>query len=219
MKKRICDIPRMDRPREKLRKKGAEALSDKELMAILIGSGSGAYDVMSISEYILKALDTSGEDSLESIKGVGPAKATLIKAALEFARRRIHPKGLKISYSEDVFSIIKHYADRKQEHFICISVNGASEVIKSRVVSVGLVDKAEVHPREVFADPIQDRASGVIVAHNHPIGDFLPSEADFHITGKLKAAGRTLGIELLDHIVFNNDGYYSFLETGELHLI
>jgi DNA repair protein RadC len=155
-------------------------------------------------------------DKLQEIEGVGPAKASLIAAALEFARRRIRPEGLKISFPPDVLPLIRHYGDRKQEHFICISLNGANEVVAHRVVSVGLVNKTQVHPREVFADPITDRASAIIVAHNHPSGELKPSKEDTEITKQMKAAGETLGIKLLDHIIFNQKEYYSFLEKGIL---
>jgi DNA repair protein RadC len=153
---------------------------------------------------------------LQKTEGIGLAKATLIAAALEFARRRIRPEGLRISFPADCLPLIRHYADRKQEHFLCISINGANEVIKNRIVSVGLVNRTQVHPREVFADPITDRASAIIVAHNHPSGGLLPSKEDIEITKQLKSAGETLGIRLLDHIIFNHKGYYSFLEKGEL---
>ncbi|HHT9112443.1 MAG: DNA repair protein RadC [Planctomycetes bacterium] len=219
-KNKIRNLPECERPREKLQQKGAEALSDIELLAILLGSGTKGHDVMTIAESILKSLDGGkGHASLEElqkIEGVGLAKATLIAAALEFARRRIRPEGLKISFPADVLPLIRHYADRKQEHFICTSINGANEVIKSRVVSVGLVNKTQVHPREVFADPITDRASAIIAAHNHPVGDLTPSMEDKEITEQLKSAGETLGIRLLDHIIFNHKDYYSFLEHGEL---
>lgn len=215
-------MPECERPREKLCAKGAEALSDLELMAILLGSGTRDHDVMKVAGRILKTLDGNPNqislEELQKIEGVGPAKATLISAALEFARRRIRPEGLKISFPADVLPLIQNYADRKQEHFICISINGANEVIKSRVVSVGLVNKTQVHPREVFADPITDRASAIIVAHNHPAGDLAPSTEDKEITGQLKSAGEILGVRLLDHIIFNKKGYYSFLENGELTL-
>jgi DNA repair protein RadC len=218
--KRISDLPIIERPREKLLKKGAEALSDLELLAILIGSGTKSHDVMSVATCVLKILDTTNGtpnlDDLNKIDGVGLAKATIIAAALELARRRIRPEGLKISFPTDVLPLIKHFSDRKQEHFICISVNGANEVITTRVVSVGLVNKTQVHPREVFADPITDRASAIIVAHNHPVISLTPSKEDVEVTQKLKAAGETLGIKLLDHIIFNKNGYYSFLEKGEL---
>src|SRR5512137_2456329 len=195
MKKRITDIPKEDRPREKLEQKGPQALSDLELMAILLGSGVKGHDVMTVADRILKSLDASKGNAsvaeLEQIEGVGLAKATLIAAALEFARRRIRPEGLRISFPADVLPLIRHYVDRKQEHFICISINGANEVITTRVVSVGLVNKTQVHPREVFADPITDRAAAVIVAHNHPVGDLNPSREDVEVTNRLKAAGET----------------------------
>ncbi len=220
MKKRISDLPKLDRPREKLQQKGAEALSDIELIAILLGSGIKGHDVMTVAKQILKVFDSNNAkptlEELQKIEGVGLAKAALIASAIEFARRRIRPEGLKISFPLDVLPLIRHYADRKQEHFICVSVNGANEVITSRVVSVGLVNKTQVHPREVFADPITDRASAIIVAHNHPSGSLTPSKEDIEITKQLKSAGETLGIRLLDHIIFNHKGHYGFMENEEL---
>ncbi len=216
--KKIKDLSASERPREKLQVKGPEALSDLELMAILLGSGTKGSDVLTVAGRIVKVLDGRNEKlslgELQKIEGVGPAKASLIAAALEFARRRIRPEGLRISFPPDVLPLIRHFADRRQEHFICVSLNGANEVIATRVVSVGLVNKTQVHPREVFADPITDRASAVIVAHNHPSGSLEPSKEDLDITAQLKSAAEILGIRLLDHIVFNQKGYYSFLEKG-----
>ena len=184
--KKISDIPKLDRPREKLQQKGAEGLSDLELIAILLGSGTKGHDVMKVADRILKALDGNKTKpdvkELQKIEGVGLAKATLIAAALEFARRRIRPEGLKISFPTDVLPLISNYGDRKQEHFLCISINGANEVIATRVVTVGLVNKSQVHPREVFADPITDRAATIIIAHNHPSGDLIPSKEDTEVT-------------------------------------
>lgn len=218
--KKIKDIPERERPREKLQEKGAAALSDLELLAVLVGKGTKGHDVLDLAERILKNLDAArgrlDREELQKIQGVGPAKAMLIEAALEFARRRIRPEGLRISFPPDVLPLIRHYGDRKQEHFICISLNGANEVIAHRVVSVGLVNKTQVHPREVFADPITDRAAAIIVAHNHPSGGILPSKEDVEVTAQLKVAGETLGIKLLDHIIFNQKDYCSFLEKGLL---
>ncbi len=129
-------------------------------------------------------------------------------AAIEFARRRIKPEGAKIATPADLLPHVRHFADRKQEHFLCASINGANEVLNIRVVSIGLIDRSPVHPREVFAD----RASAIIVARNHPSGDVEPSPNDVNITAQLKAAGAIVGIELLDHIIFNRNEYFSFLE-------
>ncbi len=218
--KKIKDMPLQDRPREKLLQKGADALSDQELIAILLGKGTEKHDVMAMAKQVLSILDATNCNptikELQEIEGMGPAKAALIKSANEFYRRRIKPEGLKISFPPDVLPLIRHYGDRKQEHFICVSLNGANEVITSRVVSVGLVNKTQVHPREVFAEPITDRASAIIIAHNHPSGGLLPSKEDFAVTNQIKSAGDTLGIKVLDHIIFNHKGYYSFLEQGEL---
>jgi len=155
-------------------------------------------------------------EDLSQFEGVGDAKATLILAAIEFARRRIKPEGAKIVTPADLLPHIRHYADRKQEHFLCASINGANEILNIRVVSIGLIDRSPVHPREVFADALSDRASAVIVAHNHPSGGLAPSQSDINITAQLKAAGEIVGIELLDHIIFNRGEYFSFLEDGKL---
>jgi DNA repair protein RadC len=218
--KKIEALSKSERPREKLEAKGPQALSDIELLAILLGSGTKDHDVLTVAGRILKALDGQNEklslEELKKIEGVGPAKATLIAAALEFSRRRIRPEGVRISFPPDVLPLIRHFADRKQEHFICVSLNGANEVITCRVVSVGLVNQSQVHPREVFADPITDRASAIIVAHNHPSGSLEPSREDMEMTRQLRSAGEILGIRLLDHIVFNQKGYYSFLEQNQI---
>lgn len=212
-------IPKHERPREKLLARGARALSDQELLAILIGKGTPGMDVMTLAGKLVKVVDDKGlelhPDDLVQFDGVGDAKATLILAAIEFARRRIKPEGTKIETPADVLPLIRHYADRKQEHFISTSINGANEVMNIRVVSIGLVDSTSVHPREVFADAMTDRASGVIVAHNHPAGSLEPSAWDVEVTKQLKAAGEVVGVVLLDHIIFNRTGYYSFLESGK----
>jgi DNA repair protein RadC len=220
MTKRINQIPEADRPREKLLSKGASALSDQELLAVLLGKGTPAMDVMTLAGKLARLIDEKGlkvtaEDLLQ-FDGVGEAKATLILAAMEFARRRIKPEGAKIETPADLLPHIRHYADRKQEHFICASINGANEILNIRVVSIGLIDRTPVHPREVFADALSDRASAVIVAHNHPAGSLEPSPSDVEVTVQLKTSGSILGIVLLDHIIFNRSGYFSFLESGRL---
>ncbi len=220
MSKPIDQIPEEDRPREKLLRKGAPALSDQELLAILLGKGTPRMDVMTLAGKLARTIDEKGlqvqAEDLTQFEGVGDAKATLILAAIEFARRRIKPDGAKIETPSDLLPHVRHYADRKQEHFLCASINGANEILNIRVVSIGLIDRAPVHPREVFADALSDRASAIIVAHNHPAGGLEPSASDVEVTGQLKAAGSVVGIALLDHIIFNRNGYYSFLEAGRL---
>ena len=220
MTQRIRDIPEPDRPREKLLRKGAAALSDQELLAVLLGKGTPGMDVMKLAAKLATVIDGKGlgvrADDLREFDGVGDAKATLVLAALEFARRRIKPEGAKIETPADLLPHVRHYADRKQEHFLCASINGANEILNIRVVSIGLVDRTPVHPREVFAEALSDRASAIIVAHNHPAGGLEPSAADVEVTKQLKAAGVVMGIALLDHIIFNRSGYFSFLEAGRL---
>jgi DNA repair protein RadC len=220
MSKTIAQIPEADRPREKLLRKGASALSDQELLAVLLGKGTASMDVMTLAAKLARLIDEKGlqvkVDDLTQFDGMGDAKATLILAAIEFARRRIKPEGSKIETPADLLPHVRHYADRKQEHFLCASINGANEILNIRVVSIGLLDRSPVHPREVFADALGDRAAAIIVAHNHPSGGVEPSQSDISITAQLKAAGEILGIELLDHIIFNRTDYFSFLEAGRL---
>lgn len=220
MAKTIHDIPEAERPREKLLRNGARSLSDRELLAVLLGKGTPGMDVMTLAAKLSRIIDEKGLEvqagDLLKLEGVGDAKATLILAAIEFARRRIKPEGAKIETPADLLPHVLHYADRKQEHFLCASINGANEILNIRVVSIGLIDRSPVHPREVFADALADRASAVIVAHNHPSGGLEPSPADLDVTAQLKAAGALVGIDLLDHIIFNRTAYFSFLEAGKL---
>ena len=220
MSKTIQQMPEADRPREKLLRKGATALNDRELLAVLLGKGTPGMDVMTLAGKLARVIDEKGlnvkAEDLTQFAGVGDAKAALVLAAIEFARRRIKPEGAKIVTPADLLPHIRHYTDRKQEHFLCASINGANEILNIRVVSIGLIDRSPVHPREVFADALSDRAAAVIVAHNHPSGGVEPSPSDINITAQLKAAGEIVGIELLDHIIFNMLGYFSFLEEGKM---
>ncbi|MBP9838770.1 MAG: DNA repair protein RadC [Proteobacteria bacterium] len=207
-------------PREKLGAYGAAALSDEELLAVMLGSGCKGKDVFNLARELVEIIDLqNGEiclESLSKVSGLGSSKSSLIAAAFEFVRRRIRPYGVKVTKAEDVLPLISHLAERKQEHFISISLNGANEVIKSRVVTVGLVNSSQIHPREVFALAIKDRATSVIVAHNHPSGNLAPSVEDKSVTEKLKLSAEILGLRFLDHIIFSNRGYFSFKEEGLL---
>ena len=216
-KRNIKNLPEHERPREKLIERGANALMDHELLAVLIGKGSRRHDAITLARKMIPVIDEKGAKlsvaDLAKFDGIGNAKAALILAATEFSRRRIHPEGIRIETPADLVPHIRHYVDRKQEHFLCASVNGANEIINIRVVSIGLVDRSHVHPREVFADPLIDRASAVILAHNHPAGTLNPSEQDIETTQRLRQAGEIMGITVLDHIIFNSTEYFSFLES------
>jgi DNA repair protein RadC len=218
--KKIKDLPPGERPREKLLERGAAILSDLELLAVILGKGNRNEDVLSLSDKLVNVIDRKGLNfsvqDFMSVDGIGSAKAALIDAAFEFVRRRIKPEGLKITFPVDIMPLIQHYSDRKQEHFLGISVNGANEVMNIRVITIGLVNKTQIHPREVFADALADRASAIIVAHNHPSGSLQPSPEDIRITGQLKEAGTILGVPLLDHIIFSSRGYYSLAEHNDL---
>ena len=219
--KRIKDLPEFSRPREKLKERGAKALSDAELIAAILGSGGKGLDVMSLSSKVAKAISgKKGDLSLEEltkIGGIGLAKASQILAGFELARRHIVVETVKITEAKDVLPLIGRITNKQQEYFICISLNGANEVIENRTVTVGLLDRSQVHPREVFADVITDRAASVIFAHNHPSGALEPSNSDLKIHEQLTEAGRILGIKVLDHIIISKKGYYSFQENGLVH--
>ena len=213
---------REERPRirERLARDGTTALSDLELLAALLGSGMRGKGVFDLASEVLALIDAASglPDTAElgRLSGMGEAKAGAVCAALELGRRLYGVRNVKVASPGDVWPIVSHWADRKQERFICCSLNGAHELIATRVVSVGLVNRTVVHPREVYADPITDRACAVIVAHNHPSGRLDPSAEDREITGRLKGAAETLGIALLDHLIFSSSGYFSFVEHGLL---
>ena len=217
--KRIKEMNVCDRPRERMQEKGADALSDEELLAILIGSGSKENPVGNVAHDLLSLIDRKPNleyEDLKSIKGLGPAKGSLIFAALEFGRRRLPLKRRQISQPGDIYPLIRHYADRQQEHFIVTSLNGAHEIISIYVASVGTINRTLVHPREVFAPAIEQRAVAILVAHNHPSnihgGEITPSSEDIDVTRRLKQVGGILGITVIDHMIIGGEGYYSMLE-------
>ena len=204
-------------PRERASQYGISALTDKELFALLLGSGNkqcGVRDLAQrLQDYCDKTFDFSDIEKLQSVSGIGLAKASLIAAAFELARRYLCQPKKVISCPRDVVPFLLHYGDRSQETFISVLLNGANEILCVRPVTTGLLNKTLSHPREVFSDAVKRRAGAVIVAHNHPSGRLIPSEDDKKITETLRKAGDLLGIRLLDHIVFNGWDYFSFLEN------
>lgn len=215
----LSEIERQDRPREKMELKGAESLSDLELIMLLVSSGTAERPVNEVSSELLALLDKSEEPDYKSIcaiKGLGRAKSSQILAALELGRRRMKKYGIgpSISSPGDIFREVRHYATRDQEQFIVLVLNGAHEVLNVFVATVGLVNKTLVHPREIFSDAIQRRGTAIAIAHNHPSGKLDPSEDDVNVTKRILISGDILGIKVLDHIIFSSSSYYSFLEHG-----
>ena len=191
-----------------------------ELIALLLGSGGNGKNVFHLALDVLTVLekepDTPCIDSLMGIPGIGPARASLIAASIEFSRRRLRPMAQRVKQPAEVLPLVSYWADRPQEHFLTLSLNGAHEVKRIRVVSQGILNRTIVHPREVFAEPLTDRAAAIICAHNHPSGNLKPSEEDLELTERLKKSGDILGIPLLDHIIFTGKKYLSFLEMKML---
>ncbi|GHV85858.1 DNA repair protein RadC [Spirochaetia bacterium] len=213
-------LPREERPRERLLREGPGALSDRDLLSILLNTGIKGKNVALLAEELLNKLDTARDipsiKELLEITGLGQSKASAVAAMLELGRRRWGLGTNRIKTPGNIYDLVRHYADRRQERFLSISMNGAHEVLAVRVVTLGLVNKTIVHPREVFSDPLQDRASAVCVAHNHPSGNLKPSEQDNDITRRLKAAADILGIAFLDHLIFSMNGFFSYSQEGLL---
>jgi DNA repair protein RadC len=208
------------RPRERLCREGPSALADKDLLAILLNTGVKGKNVLELATDILELLekkqDMPSVHEISLLTGMGVSKACVIVAMLEFGRRRWGIRGTKIRSPADIYPLIRHYADRKQERFIGVSLNGAHEVIAIRIITIGLVNQTIAHPREVFADMIADRANAAIVAHNHPSGSVAPSPEDDGMTTRLYESGKILGINLLDHVIFTESAYYSYSQDGRL---
>lgn len=212
--KRIHQIPAIDRPREKLKSKGVTALSDFELLEVLIGSGVAGADVGYIAKQIQKVLqrgtDALTYENLITIKGVSVATASKMLSALELARRHLVLGTTPLLTQQDILARLSDLRTKKQEHFVCLSLDGGQRLIALRTITVGTLDSVLAHPREVFADAIVDRAACVIVAHNHPSGDPKPSQKDITLTQQLAAAGQLLGVTLRDHLILTKSEHFSY---------
>jgi len=202
-------------PREKLQKRGAEALTDIELLQAVIGSGGKDNDFKHIAKTLYATISKLGPENLtfndvKSIKGIGDAKATVIFAALEFWRRRLTKQTAPLIDSpEKAVEHLDHIKNKKQEHFVLLTLNGARRLINSRIVTIGTLVASLVHPREVFSYAIEDRAASIIVAHNHPSGMLAVSEADKDVTRQLRLVGDIVGIRLDDHLIVAGDEFVS----------
>ncbi len=214
-----------DRPREKLISKGRSALSNAELIAILIGSGTREQTAVDLSKEILARygnnLHEVGKQSIAELtrfKGIGEAKAITIAAAMELGRRRSDETPLdkcKISCSQDAYKVLSpHLSDLPHEAFYVILLNRANKVLEVELISRGGVSGTVADTKIIFQSALLRLASGIILAHNHPSGNLKPSEADKNLTRKIAQAGKTLDISVLDHIIVGDNAYFSFADEG-----
>lgn len=203
-------------------KKGARALSDFELLQALIGSGNKQADVSKIAAETLKLFQKYGVDityeQLQEVTGMGAAKITEILAALELSKRYlIDCEQPIIDSTAKAVEQLTHIRDKKQEYFVVLSLDGANRLIAKRTITIGTLTSSLVHPREVFADAITDRAASIIIAHNHPSNSLEPSLADIEVTDRLKATAELLGITFLDHLIITKTSFASCkLETRNI---
>ena len=204
---------RQDLPREKLRKKGAAALTDVELLAAVIGSGGKGNDFRQIARNLNDAIEKLTLDDVKAIKGIGDAKGTIVFAALEYWRRKFdkQPRPL-IDSPEKAADQLAFIRNKKQEYVVLITLDGARRLINTHTITVGTLTASLVHPREVFAPAIEDRAASIIIAHNHPSGSLIAGEKDKEVSRRIKAAGELLGINLDDHLIITNDGFVSAMQ-------
>jgi len=215
-----------DRPREKLLLKGAHVLSDAELIGILIGSGVPGESAVDVAKAILKSVDNNLNElgklsvtDLKKFKGIGEAKAITIVSALELAKRRrvaeVKQKE-KISGSKDVYEYFHHLADLRSEEFWVMYLNRANKIITGQKISQGGITGTVADIRLIFKSALDNFACSIVLCHNHPSGNLAPSNEDKTLTQKIKQAGQMLDINILDHVIVSDAGYFSFADEGLL---
>jgi len=218
---KIKDLPSSSRPRERFLKQGAEALSDAELLAIILRTGTIRENVVDMSnrliaEYTLQKLFDCSLKEMQKIKGIGPSKAMQILTMAELGKRYIqskNPQIKKITRAEDVFSLMhERLKDKRQEEFWVLMLNNMNYIIEERLISKGTIDKTLIHPREIFRDAIKNAVSKIILVHNHPDGNSMPSVNDLEITEELVRAGNLVGIKIIDHIIIGKNEKWSWKE-------
>lgn len=222
---KISSLAEEDRPREKLLLKGKASLSEAELIAILIGSGTKSLSAVDLSKHILASVDNDlsqlarlSVQELQRFKGIGEAKAISIVSALELGRRRklAEPqKRVKITSSSDVYELMKpELSDASVEIFYVIMLNSANQVIRKQVISQGGTTATIADPKIIFKYALDNMANSIILVHNHPSGNKKPSSADIRLTKKLVEAGKNLELSVLDHVIFTDVGYFSFADES-----
>jgi len=214
---KLQDIPKIERPREKLIAKGPQNLKDEELLAILLSTGMEGKNVIEVAKQILrkyskKRLLKLTYNDLSKIKGIGPAKASTILAAQELVKRalEIGEETLPVIHStKDVIAQVGYLRNKLREHLVAIYLNARNEMLFRKHIFIGTLDANIAHPREIFAEALRQNAASVILVHNHPSGDPEPSQADLEITKRILEAGKIMGIDVLDHIIITKTKTFS----------
>ncbi len=211
-----------DLPRERLARCGAPALRDEELLAIVLGTGVRGTNVVDIAREILlkhppEQLVTIALTSLQDLRGLGQAKAGILVAAFELARRGLG-QGLgllpSINGPADALPLLTEIKDQRKEFFLCLYLNARNQLIHKEIVSIGSLSASIVHPREVFQMAVVKSAASILLAHNHPSGDVTPSRDDVDLTRRLQRAGEIMGVDILDHLIIAADQFLSLKEQG-----
>ncbi len=219
----IHDLPRSERPRERLQNHGAEALSSQELLALILGRGVKGESVMVTAQRLLSAfgniknISEASLQELSAIKGIGLAKAAQLKAAFELSRRKEdhETEQIQVRSHKDAIKIVRQrLKGKKKEHFLILCLDTRNNLIRTAKISTGTLNASLVHPREVFKEAIQSLASSIILVHNHPSGNPEPPDADIEITKRILETGKNIGIDVLDHIIVADKDSFSFKERG-----
>ena len=225
---KIKDIPSFERPRERALQIGLEYISNEDLLAIILGSGTSSLSAKEVSLHLLsklQSLSSLQEESVESlshIKGIGKVKALHLLASIELGKRVLMKNSknhFRYTNSKDIFLSFRYlFTGKKQEYFYALYFNQKQELLERKLLFMGTVNRSVVHPREVFKEAYLLSASSVICIHNHPSGDVTPSMEDIRVTKALIEIGEMNGIPILDHLVVSDDAYYSFREHGRMEI-
>lgn len=220
---KLKDLPEVERPREKLVKKGVDNLKDEELLAILLGTGTKEKNVLELSKGFLKKYSKKKilgleYDEIVKNKGINFAKACIILSAIEFTKRLLDI-GIEtlpiIENKEDIVAQVSDLRDKKQEHFVVLYLNARKEMVFKKEVFIGVLNGSLVHPREIFSEALDSNhiSAGIILVHNHPSGDSEPSEEDLSATRRIVEAGKLMGVFVWDHLIITKNKVFSFKEN------
>lgn len=222
---KIKELPLSERPRERLLERGAENVSNEDLIAILIKNGCHDYSVRDIAIEILKKINHLNNlvdiklETFNDIKGLGKVKVVELMAAIELGKRiylqRESDKGERLNDPEIIYlNNLYLFKDKKQEYFYCLYLDNKNRLLERKLLFMGTINRSVVHPREIFKEAYLLSSSGIICMHNHPSGDIMPSCEDIELTKNLVEIGKLQGVKVLDHLIVTNQGYYSFFKEG-----